>query len=544
MNTTTTTGVNTNESQLSPQQAHVLELVSRGRNLFLTGGGGVGKSFVIHQIVAAQRAAGRVVAVSASTGVAADHIGGVTLHSLLGLGLANEPLPRLIAAARRNPKLARVWKRMELLVVDEVSMLDPVFFETVDRVVKVLRGNTELPFGGLQVVLVGDFFQLPPVHTRPIDGGDGDDDNIVVFCFQTETWRNAIDTVVELRHSFRQAGDRAFEELLNRARVGACTAADIALLSTRLAPASTTTTRAHQRRRRQPKRRDDDDDESFDFDVCFGNKPSPSPTSTTLHKELTVEEEEKKEEDAENKSARVEPTRMHARRMNVDSINEVKLAELESTGGGGEEVFYAVVSCTVQRGGRDGVNRERRARLEKVAERLKAHSPVKTELHLRVGAQVMLLWNLDTEQGLVNGSRGVVVRWSRSSTAAKPVVRFTRQPDVDVVIDPHTWEYKVEDTGTVSFTQIPLQLAWAITVHKAQGLSMDCVEMALDESVFEHGQAYVALSRVTSLAGLHLLSFNPRVIVAHPLVAAFYRELNNNDDTHAAAAGKRLRLNE
>ena len=139
MNSTiTTTG-------LSAEQAHVLELVSRGRNLFLTGGGGVGKSFVIYQVVAAQKARGRVVAVAASTGVAAEHIGGVTLHSLLGLGLAAVPLPQLIAAARRNRKVTRTWKRMDLLVIDEVSMLEPVFFEKVDHVVRVLREKPQLP---------------------------------------------------------------------------------------------------------------------------------------------------------------------------------------------------------------------------------------------------------------------------------------------------------------------------------------------------------------------------------------------------------------
>jgi ATP-dependent DNA helicase PIF1 len=514
-------------TDLSPEQAHVLEIVSRGRNLFLTGGGGVGKSFVIHQVVAAQKARGRVVAVAASTGVAAEHIGGVTLHSLLGLGLAADPLPQLIAAARRNKKVSRTWKRMDLLVVDEVSMIEPLFFEKVDRVVRVLRENTHLPFGGLQLVLAGDFFQLPPVNARR-DGGDGGD---AIFCFQTDSWKHAVDAVVELTSSFRQAGDRSFEELLRRARVGACTTADFALLSTRLVVSTAATTLPRQRRQQRPRTSDDDD--SFDFDVYFGNK-SRSESNTVSAVATAVVADAGAGSTSTSGGVLVEPTRMHARRMNVDSINEMKLAELSSST---EEVFYAHVACSVQRGGgRDGVNTEKRERLKKVADRLNTHAPVKMEMQLRVGAQVMLLWNLDTENGLVNGSRGVIVRWSRDSSGVKPVVRFKRRPDVDVVIEPHTWEYKVEDAGLVTLTQVPLQLAWAITVHKAQGLSMDCVEMALDESVFEHGQAYVALSRVTSLAGLHLLSFNPGVIVAHPLVTEFYRGISAN-----ATARKRAR---
>ena len=532
MNSTiTTTG-------LSAEQAHVLELVSRGRNLFLTGGGGVGKSFVIYQVVAAQKARGRVVAVAASTGVAAEHIGGVTLHSLLGLGLAADPLPQLIAAARRNRKVTRTWKRMDLLVIDEVSMLEPVFFEKVDHVVRVLREKPQLPFGGLQLVLAGDFFQLPPVNSRRDGTGTGDGDG--VFCFQTDSWKHAVDAVVELTSSFRQAGDRVFEELLQRARVGACTAADVALLSTRLVVATAATPLPRQRQRRQRRRRaSDDDDDSFDFDVYFGNKSRgessghSSSINDTDAAVATAVAAASRDDDGGGVVV-VEPTRMHARRMNVDSINEVKLAELPVAT---EEVFYAHVACSVQRGGgRDGVNTEKRDRLKRVADRLNTHAPVKMEMQLRVGAQVMLLWNLDTENGLVNGSRGVVVRWARDGGSVKPVVRFTRRPDVDVVIEPHTWEYKVEDAGLVTLTQVPLQLAWAITVHKAQGLSMDCVEMALDESVFEHGQAYVALSRVTSLAGLHLLSFNPGVIVAHPLVTEFYRSISAN-----ATARKRTR---
>lgn len=137
------------------------------RNVFLTGGGGVGKSHVIHTIVNQCRGKGREVAVCASTGVAADQIGGTTLHALLGLGLAQEPLDKLVKKAVASAKIKATWKKIDLLVIDEVSMLDPDFFEVVDAVAKAVRNNT-LPFGGVQLLLSGDFFQLPPVSKRSV----------------------------------------------------------------------------------------------------------------------------------------------------------------------------------------------------------------------------------------------------------------------------------------------------------------------------------------------------------------------------------------
>jgi ATP-dependent DNA helicase PIF1 len=157
------------------------------------------------------------------------------------------------------------------------------------------------------------------------------------------------------------------------------------------------------------------------------------------------------------------------------------------------------------------------------------NTPTKIEVELRVGAQVMLLCNLDVANGLVNGSRGVICGFSSATSGTappQPIVKFARG-DAELVIQSYSWEYKQDNIGSVFFNQIPLQLAWAITIHKAQGLSLDCVEMALDKSVFERGQAYVALSRVRSLAGLRLLSFKPAVIVAHPLVIQFYNSISS-----------------
>lgn len=447
------------EKDLHPDQAKVLQLIRDGRNVFMTGGGGVGKSFVIHAVAAQEQAAGRHVAIAASTGVAADQIGGCTLHALVGLGLAKDTPDKLAAAAARNHRIRARWNKLSLLILDEVSMIDPDFFEAVDFIARTLRRELTKPFGGIQLLLSGDFYQLPPVFT-----GGARDPAQPTFCFQTRAWQDAVQDTVELTHIFRQQNDTQLSELLQRARRGNITLDDIELLSMRV---------------------------NASLDDFAG----------------------------------IEPTRMHARRANVDEINSTNLSAL---GDVQTEVFTASVHWELDPSrGRRLADVQRKAMMEslsKASTGVIQNAAAKKEMQLKVGAQVMLLCNLDVSNGLVNGSRGVVTRFSVSPASQRlmPVVKFARS---EIVVDRYTWEHKVEEVGTVYYKQVPLQLAWAVTIHKAQGLSLDCVEIALDRSVFEFGQAYVALSRVRTLAGLRLLSFTPAILVAHPLVTAFYTQL-------------------
>ena len=445
--------------QVTSEQARVLQLVQDGRNVFLTGGGGVGKSFLIHTAVQQARAAGKRVAITASTGAAADVIGGTTLHALLGLGLAKEPIEKLIVSALRSHKINKKWQRLDLLIVDEVSMIDPDFFITVDRVARAVRRQPEMPFGNLQLLLCGDFFQLPPVLPKTRNPAQ------LSFCFQTESWHSAALHNVELTHIFRQISDPTFTHLLQRARTGDYTVEDVDTLMQRL------------------------NVELVDF-------------------------------------ANIEPTRLFARRVNVDDLNESNLAKLDTD----TETYHAQVRWMLDA----DVNAARRDDMTKVLKQAAAnvdtHAAVKSELTLKVGAQVMLLCNLNVQDGLVNGSRGVVTRFAQQL----PVVQFARGQEL--TIDKYCWEIKVEDAGTIFYRQVPLQLAWAVTIHKAQGLSLDCVELQLDRSVFEFGQAYVALSRVRSLAGLRLTAFTPSTLMAHPLVKEFYAALTSEPASSSAAA--------
>jgi ATP-dependent DNA helicase PIF1 len=454
---------------LSEEQARVLELIATGRNVFMTGGGGVGKSHVIQAVVEQERAKGRQVSVTASTGVAADQIGGSTLHSFVGLGLAKDPIDKLLHQAHKSSKVGSRWRQVQLLIIDEVSMLDPDFFDAVDKVARSLRHSPDTPFGGVQLLLVGDFFQLPPVHPK------GRDASLPTFCFQTSAWREAVHEVVELTHIFRQEGDCLLSSLLQRARRGEYDVHDVDVLMSRV--------------------------------------------GVTLDMNG------------------IEPTRMHARRVNVDEINEQSLAAL---GDVPTESFRANVYWELDpvAGGRKlppPIKKLKTDALAKAAQSVSSHAAVASDITLKVGAQVMLLCNMDVQNGLVNGSRGVVTRFAASAGTGRmmPVVKFAKS---EVLVERNVWEHRVEDAGTVFFRQVPLQLAWAVTIHKAQGLSLDCVEIQLDKSVFEFGQAYVALSRVRSLPGLKLLSFTPSVLVAHPLVKAFYSSLSASSDASASSS--------
>lgn len=444
--------MNDAEPELTSEQARVLQLLQDRHNVFLTGGGGVGKSFLIHTAVQHARAAGRRVAITASTGAAADVIGGTTLHALLGLGLAKDPVDKLVVAALRSHKIATKWQRLDVLIVDEVSMIDPAFFTAVDKVARAVRKQPDAPFGGLQLLLCGDFFQLPPVMPKTRDSA------LFSFCFQTDSWQSAQLHIVELTHIFRQVTDPMFTHLLQRARTGDYTVDDVDMLMQRV------------------------NVELVDF-------------------------------------ASIEPTRLFARRVNVDDMNHSNLAKLNTQ----QETYNAHVRWTLDA----DVNPARRDEMTKLlkhaAANVDTHAAVKSEVTLKVGAQVMLLCNLNLQEGLVNGSRGVLTGFVQQGGEQLPVVQFAKGREL--TIDKFCWEIKVEDAGTIFYRQVPLQLAWAVTIHKAQGLSLDCVELQLDRSVFEYGQAYVALSRVRSLAGLRLTAFTRSTLMAHPLVKQFYASL-------------------
>lgn len=436
---------------LNAEQTAALRAVQQGRNLFLTGAGGTGKSHTIRAIVAWARDAGLRCSVTAMTGCAALllGVGAKTLHSWAGIGLAREVPHELAEAVKRNRRAARRWIDTQLLIVDEVSMMTPELLEKLDLVGRRIRKRHDLPFGGLQVVFAGDFCQLPPV-TKGVSGE-------ITFVFESPVWSTVIQETVELVQILRQR-DPVFQQLLGEARMGRLTPESIKVLEERMG--------------------------------------------------LPWQENE------------IRPTLLFTRNAEVDAINKKNMAALE-----GEhrrfEVQTAVMDKQIRKTG------EAFAPLvgpddPDVAialEKLDTDAPYDPHLDLAVGAQVMLIVNMDQDRGLVNGSRGVVTGFTPGGL---PMVRFLATQG-SVIVDRANWW--LTDYDGIGRSQIPLRVAYAITIHKSQGATLDSALVDIGSSTFEYGQAYVALSRVQTLFGLYVWKLDPRKIRAHPTVVAFYEEL-------------------
>ncbi|XP_052403330.1 ATP-dependent DNA helicase PIF1 [Carassius gibelio] len=409
--------------KLSKEQIAVLNAVLSGKNVFFTGSAGTGKSFLLKRIIGSLPP--KSTYATASTGVAACHIGGTTLHSFAGIGSGSAPLEQCIELAQR-PGVMQHWTSCKHLVIDEISMVEAEFFDKLEAVARSIRRSTE-PFGGIQLIVCGDFLQLPPV-TKGKDKAN--------FCFQSRSWRKCIHMNMELTEVRRQT-DKAFISLLQAVRVGRVTEEVTAQL-----------------------------------------------LRSAYH---SIERDG------------ILATRLCTHKDDVELTNENKLKQLP----GVMRLFEAVDSDPM------------------LYQTIDAQSPVSRLLQLKVGAQVMLTKNLDIQRGLVNGARGVVVDFQPGNQGL-PRVRFLC--GAIEVIKRERWMFKASGGLYLSRQQLPLKLAWAISIHKSQGMTLDCVEISLAR-VFESGQAYVALSRARSLEGLRVMDFDPRVVQANQDVLLFYKRL-------------------
>ncbi|XP_069699947.1 ATP-dependent DNA helicase PIF1 [Periplaneta americana] len=408
---------------LTSEQKAVLDGALAGKNIFFTGSAGTGKSYLLRRVIGALPP--DVTVATASTGVAACHIGGVTLHSFAGIGSGKASLERCIELASR-PLVQQSWRRCRHLIIDEISMVDGLFFEKLEHVARVVRGN-DRPFGGVQLILCGDFLQLPPV-TR-----ETEQKNNIRFCFQSAAWERCVHSSFELTQVHRQS-DPEFIDILQNIRIGRVT---------------------------------------------------PEITSQLLATKIHSVE-----------AAGILATRLCSHMQDADLINTSKLNQLT----GDSKKFEAVDSDPYS------------------TKTLDQMTPVPSSLVLKVGAQVMLMKNINVSEGLVNGARGVVTKFDDKGL---PVVRFCTKKEM--MLQPERWTIKTGGGALLSRKQIPVRLAWAFSIHKSQGLTLDCVEMSLAR-VFEAGQAYVALSRAKSLKTLRILDFDPKQVWANPDVLSFYKK--------------------
>jgi ATP-dependent DNA helicase PIF1 len=436
---------------LNREQQAALDAVMHGRNIFLTGAGGTGKSHTIRAICDWAATAGIRYAVTAMTGCAALllGLGAKTLHSWAGVGLAREAPHQLVAAVEKNRRAKRRWLDTQLLIIDEISMMTPDLLEKLDLVARKIRKNPKTRFGGLQILLAGDFCQLPPVTKSDASGAD----SAPQFVFQMPLWSELVDEIVELVTLRRQL-DPVFQQVLTEARMGRLTPESIHVLEERM--------------------------------------------------NLPWQDNE------------IRPTLLFTRNAEVDRVNRRNMEVLE-----GARHTYDVQTVLMEKPEGRHVTMVSPDDTDVAAalQRLDTDAPYDPHLELCVGAQVMLIVNLDQDRGLVNGSRGVVTGYSPGGL---PTVKFLGWTD-SIIIDRASW-WLGEYEG-IGRTQIPLRVAYAVTVHKAQGATLDSALVDVGSSTFEFGQAYVALSRVRTLFGLYVWKLDPRKIRCHPAVVEFYDAL-------------------
>lgn len=414
-------------------QGDALSILKTGANVFLTGEPGSGKTHTVNAYIAWLRSHGIEPSITASTGIAATHVGGMTLHAWSGIGIAERMSEELLDAISSKEHIAKRLQKAKVLVIDEVSMLSANVLSMVDEVARTVRHDHEHAFGGLQVVLVGDFFQLPPVSR-----------NQVAFAFESPAWKKLNPLVCYLTEQHRQE-DPGFLSILGAIRAGDWDHTHVSAITAR----------------------------ESEYDSLEEGVPQ-----------------------------------LFTHNADVDRINAQELAKLP----GAPHTF------SMQGAGSASL-----------VESLKRGCLSPENLVLKEGAVVMATKN-NPAAGYANGTLGIVTGFERGTGYPMIETRDGRE----IAIAPAEWA--VEEGGKVKakVTQVPLKLAWAITIHKSQGQSLDAAAMDLSRS-FEYGQGYVALSRVRSLQGIHLLGWSENALMVHPEVAKMDQELRVNSDAAARA---------
>lgn len=408
----------THDVDLSPEQASALDLLRSGENVFLTGGAGSGKSFLIRHFM--RELDPKEMPILASTGAAAVLLGGRTFHSFFGLGIMEGGADATYERASKDKRLMSRLRKVEGVIIDEISMIPGQALMIAEALSQRAR-ESKLPWGGMRVIAVGDFAQLPPVTQT----GQRD------WCFLNGVWEASGFQTVMLSHNQR-VSDNLFLDVLSDVRHGKV---------------------------------------------------------TDRVREFLNEHVQDHDEDDPG-------TRLFPRKLNAEKFNERKLAEIDET----EVVIESIYSGS-----------------ERHIETLKKASPIAEKLILKIGCQVMFLQN-DPQRRWVNGTRGTVA----DITADSITVRKDRGREVQVSKS----SFAIQDAeGNImaQVEQFPLTLAYATTIHKSQGATLDDLWCDLSQ-LWEPGQAYVALSRLRSAKGLHLIGWNPRSIIVDPKVLQFYKQ--------------------
>lgn len=399
------------------KQIQALEILKTGTNVFLTGEAGAGKTYVVNLFKEYLTRIGRSYAVTASTGIAATHINGITIHSFSGLGIKEKIELKDLDAIMLKDNVVSKIKNCDVLIIDEISMLSGATLDNVEKIISHVKSifMDDVAFGGMQIVFVGDFFQLPPVSKT----------GIVKFAFESEAWEKANPKVCYLSEQHRQS-DPIFTGILNSLRSG---------------------------------------------------------TITNDQKRAVIA----------NNVKEIPKTKLFTHNIDVDMINNQELKKIKKP-----EYFY-------------DMQYNENSWNKFLIETLKKNCLSPEMLTLKVRAVVMFTRN-NFEEGYVNGTLGVITDLSHSMISV-----HTKQGKHIHLTERAKWSIGEGEDEKASIHQFPLRLAWAVTIHKSQGMSLDSAVMDLSKC-FEYGQGYVALSRVCTLDGLFVEGINAKAFMMHPLV--------------------------
>lgn len=457
--------------QLSIEQKYAFDKFCRGENMLISGSGGTGKSEMVRVFVEYMTKNKMKFQVTSTTGCSCvllsnnikieegKQLSVKTINSWSGIKLCNGPDDIIIEKVLGNYFAKKSWKQINILIIDEVSMMSCKIFTILENIARLARNNNR-PFGGMQVILLGDFLQLPPIaDSADIESG--------MFAFESTKWRQVIplQNHIELKTIFRQT-DNVFREILNEIRIGHLSPKNNDILQNRV-----------------------------------GIVYNPEEHNGII-------------------PIRIMSTRAEVNRENIQEYNKIK----------GKEHIFQSKNAMDRKTYADNekpfslIDIEICAKLtqqqkEMELNRLKSLIPINETIELKIGVPVMILVNLDIENSISNGSLGMVV----DIVSNIPIIQFKNGKKR--AIGPHVWQNP--DAPCITITQLPLVLAYASTIHKQQGASIDFARMNLGKSIFEVSQIYVALSRVTSLQGLFLDAFDPSKIKVNTVVTNFYKQFPN-----------------
>jgi ATP-dependent DNA helicase PIF1 len=497
---------------MNPDQTKAFELAAAGHNLFITGAAGTGKSFLLRNIIKRLKQI-RTVAVTASTGTAAFIIQGITLHSWFSMGLAKEPVEVMIQRLKKYGTCSENIRKTQTLIIDEISQVRGDFLDKINQVAQHVRKN-RLPFGGIQVIFCGDFAQLPPVMTLDIEKELenswsptllNNEHPEIDYAFKSDAWKETNPKIAYLREVMRQKDDQTFINILNHIREGRVSDEDFQPLL-----------------------------------ACIGRRFAKP--------------------DGDN-SDNIFPTRLVPTNADAQRINKSFYNAIDSE----EHKYHS--SFSIKKNRRNRADKEVQQRVvDRMIEYTKNHSTMESTLALKKGTRVILTQNVNVKLGLYNGAQGIVEEFVNlldagelgipivSNTDGKPP-QLQQEGDYEVceiknvqpssisvpvirlvgsqgryVLTPSTItvksDFNEEPNYIVDMIQYPLKHAWALTIHKSQGMTLERAQIDAGKFIFCPGQTYTALSRVRSLEGLSLVDFDPNKVLIDPSVVSFYQSIS------------------